>query len=77
MRAIWGVYSPTFTSDVIFESPDYTQSVGGTEEDYFPQLFTPFSSLRPVTTPVKNFSVPLDVKEIMFLLLGLCSPHHI
>lgn len=52
-------------------SPDYTQSVRGTGEDYFPHIFTPFFSLRPVTTPVENFSLPLDVKESMFLLLGL------
>lgn len=38
-------------------------SVGRTGEDDLPQLFTPFSSFRFVTTACENFEFPLDVKE--------------
>lgn len=47
------------------------QSIGGKEEDDFTQPFTPFSPFRPIATAVKNSEFPLDVKESMFLLLGL------
>lgn len=42
-----------------------------TGKDYFPQLFNPFSSLRPVTTALEDFEFPLDIKESMLLLLSL------
>lgn len=49
-------------------------------KDDFPQVFTPFSSLWPVTTAFESFEFPLDFKESMFLLLsllGLLSGLHV
>lgn len=68
LGCVFSVLLCTFTSRVTFAN---TQSLGGKGEYYFPQLFTPFFSLRPVTTPIEDFSFPLDIKESMFLLLGL------
>lgn len=39
--------------------------------DEFPQLFTPFSSFRPVKTAFENFKFLLDVNTSIFLLLSL------
>lgn len=53
---------------------------GRTGKGGFTQLFTPFSSLRPVTTDFESFGFPLCVKESMLLLLslpGLLSGLHI
>lgn len=50
--------------------------MGGTGEDYFPQSFTHFSSLRPVKIVFEVLSFLSDVKEIT-VLPGLLSGVHI
>lgn len=76
IRVIWDVYSVLISYPYLrfcFKSPlaIIPSLWGRTGKDYFPCLFTLFSSFRPVKTAFEDFEFPLDVKECMCFLLGL------